>query len=274
MSQQMINVNFHQTFRPEKHYIAAILELAGDNAAHSVKDISSLTGIPNGESSGKVEPHIIYAYYMGLIDYEKKDGMYSLSRTTLGEGIYTEDPGLQETLTILLCHCMMLRTISGAPLWTRIFKTVLPMYRTGIKKDMLLKELEAPFGGKVNTKNIAPFFGSYDSFFDTLCLLQDDGDLVKIQPVQYDKEYIYVYAYALLSYWDESFPNQDEITSTQLEELCFGEVFGWDTQDEYQVLEHLSDYGIIRMNRQLMPYTLLKLTEKEDLIEKLYSELC
>lgn len=270
----MININFHQTFRPEKQYIAAILELAGDNEAHTVKDISSLTGIPSGESSGKVEPHIIYANFMGLIEYEKKDGMYSLSRTALGENVYVEDPGLQENLTVMLCHCMMQRTVAGAPLWSKIFKTVLPMYKTGIKKDMLLKELEALFDGKVTTKNIAPFFGSYDTFFDSICLLQENGELVNIQPVQYDKEYIYVYAYTLLSYWDEIFPGQDEITSIQLEDLCFGKVFGWDAQEEYQVLEHLSDYGVIRMNRQLMPYTLLKLTEKDDLIEKLYSELC
>ena len=114
---QMVNVNFHQTFRPEKQYITAILELAGDTESHSVKDISSLTGIPNGESSGKVEPHIIYANFMGLITYDKKDGVYSLARTELGENIYTEDPGLQEELSILLCHCMMQREIAGAPLW-------------------------------------------------------------------------------------------------------------------------------------------------------------
>lgn len=271
---QMANVNFHQTFRPEKQYIAAVLELAGNEGLHSVKDISSLTGIPNGESSGKVEPHIIYADYMGLITYEKKDGMYSLNRTELGEMIYIEDPGLQETLTILLCHCMMQRSDAGAPLWSYIFKSIFPMYKTGIKKDMLLKELEKSFDGKVNTKNIAPFYGSYDSYFDSIGILEDEGDAVSIQQLQYDKEYIYVYAYTLLSYWDEKYPGQDEITSTQLDDLFYGEVFGWGTQEEYQVLEHLSDYGIIRMNRQLMPYTVLKLVEKEDLIAKLFSELC
>ena len=271
---QLVNVNFHQTFRPEKQYISAIMELAGDTGVYSVKDISSLTGIPNGERSGKVEPHILYANYMGLIEYDKKDGMYFLSRTRLGDEMFLEDPGLQENLSILLCHCMILRTNFGAPLWSYIFKSILPMYRVGIKKEMLLKELESSFAGKVNTKNIAPFYGSYDSFFDSLCLLQDDGDSIRIYSAQFDKEYIYVYAYTLLSYWDEIFPDQDEITSNQLVNLCYGNAFGWDTQAEYQVLEQLSDYGIIRMNRQLMPYTILKLIEKDNLIVKLYSELC
>lgn len=271
---QVVNLNFHQTFKPERQYIASILELAGDNLSHSVKDISSLTGIPVGNSSGKVEPHILYANYMGLIDYEKKDGEYLLKRTALGETVYLEDPGLQEELTILVCHCMMQREKNGAPLWSKVFKTVLPMYKSGVKKEMLIKELNGVFEGNINTKNVAPFFGSYDSFFDLVGVLVDDGDSISINALPYNKEFIYGYAYVLFEYWDEQYGKQDEITSDQLEMLCFKEVFGWDTQQEYQVLEYLSDCGIVRMNRQLMPYTILKLVEKEDLIAKLYSELC
>jgi hypothetical protein len=51
-------------------------------------------------------------------------------------------------------------------------------------------------------------------------------------------------------------------------------VFGWDSQTEYDVLEHMVDKGFIRLNRQLMPYTILKLVDKKELIEGLYSELC
>lgn len=271
---QVVSLNFHQTFRPEKQYIAAILELAEDPTVRTVKEISSLTGIPNGESSGKVEPHIIYATYMGLITYEKKDGGYSLRRTPLGENVYVEDPGLQENLTVLVCHCMMQRDIDGAPLWSTIIKQIMPLYRNGIKKEMLLKELVNPFDGKATTKNIAPFFGSFDSFFGSLGLLTDDGDSIKINSLQYNKEFIYAYAIVLLVYWNEMYPGQDEITSTQMDELHFGEVFGWNMQEEYEVLEHLADKGIIRMNRQLMPYTILKLTEIEDLYCRLFSELC
>lgn len=268
------NINFHQTFRPEKQYVAAILELASETEPHSVKEISALTGIPNGESSGKVEPHIYYANYMGLITFEKKDGEYILSRTILGEAVYSEDPGLQENLTILLCHCMMLRDNAGAQLWSALFKKIFPNYRNGIKKDMILKELAATFNGKTNAKNIAPFYGSYDSFFDSVGVLADFGDAIQVNSLDYDKECIYVYAFILLVYWEELFPDQDEITSNQLEELNYGEAFGWDTQDEYQVLERLSDMGLIRMNRQLMPYTILRQMDKNDIVNRLYSELC
>lgn len=271
---QVVSINFHQTFRPEKQYIAALLELAGAPSYKSVKEISQLTGIPTGESSGKVEPHIIYAGYMGLIAYEKREGEYSLTRTKLGEAVYIEDPGLQENLTALLCHGMMQREVNGAPLWSAVFRKVLPRYRNEIKKDMLLRELNTILEGNVTVKNIAPFYGSYDSFFDSVDLLDDRGEAIKLSSAVYNKEFIYVYAFVLLEYWKERYPTQDEITSDQLDALCYGDVFGWDEQEEYKVLEQLSDKGIIRMNRQLAPYTILRLVESENLIGKLYSELC
>ena len=55
------NFNFHQTFQPEPEYISSILNLARDEEVLTVKEISTVTGIPTGESSGKVEPKILYA---------------------------------------------------------------------------------------------------------------------------------------------------------------------------------------------------------------------
>ena len=78
----------------------------------------------------------------------------------------------------------------------------------------------------------------------------------------------------LFELWDEMYLQQEEISSVQLETLNFGKIFGWDVQKEYEVLEHLSDKGIIRLNRQLVPYTILRLTEKDSVMERLYSELC
>ena len=57
-------------------------------------------------------------------------------------------------------------------------------------------------------------------------------------------------------------------------ELGFGKAFGWDLKAEYEVMEHLADRGLIRMNRQLMPYTILKLVTEDELTNNLYSELC
>lgn len=268
------NLNFHQTFKPERQYISSILNAADMTDFMSVQDISSCTGIPNGKSSGKVEPHINYAKYMGLIEKEKKDGGYILKRTKLGEIVCGEDPGLQENLSILLCHAMILRKENGADMWNAVFHRILPQYRSGIKKDILIKELEQLFGGKVNKKNFAPFVGSYEEMFSSTGILSFGRDNLNINMLQYDKEYIFLYAYVLFEYWDEIFSAQEEISAIQLVELNFGKSFGWDEQHEYEALEHLSDKGIIRLNRQLVPYTILRLADKETIMEKLYSELC
>lgn len=268
------NLNFHQSFKPEKQYIGSILDVANSADSLGVQEISAYTGIPNGKSSGKVEPHISYAKFMGLIEAEKKDGAYSLSRTDLGNIVYMEDPGLQEDLSILLCHAMMLRNSNGADMWNAVFTKILPMYRGKMKKDMLLKELEQMFDGKANKKNFAPFIGSYEEMFASTNMLKMGTENISLNDAIYNKEFIYLYSFILFELWDEMFLDQEEISSVQLDTLNFGRIFGWDEQREYEVLEHLSDKGIVRLNRQLVPYTILRLTDKKMIMEKLYSELC
>lgn len=273
MSKQF-NINFHQTFKPECQYISSILDIADGSTWRSIKDISGITGIPQGTSSGKVEPHISYAEYMGLVKSERKEKQIKLSRTDLGKIVYMEDPGLQETLTKVLLHAMILRQENGAGMWCDIFKNIFSKYRNGIKKDLLILELNQLYDNKVTTKNIAPFFGAYDDFFSELGILAIQDDVVRCNFLPYDKEFIYMYATVLWEYWNEYYPEQEEISSVQFAELGFGKTFGWDVKIEYEVMEHLADRGLIRMNRQLMPYTILKLTTEDELINNLYSELC
>lgn len=40
-----------------------------------------------------------------------------MKKTKLGETVSNEDPGLQEDLTILLCHAMLLGESDGANVW-------------------------------------------------------------------------------------------------------------------------------------------------------------
>lgn len=268
------SLNFHQTFKPEIQYISSILSIADGITSYEIKDISNLTGIPNGKSSGKVEPHIQYSVYMGLIEFKKEDGKYILSLTPLGKEVFKEDPGLQEKLTILLCHSMMCRKRKGADVWSKCFLSILPKYKNGVKKEILLKELEVFFPGKVNTKNLAPFFSSYEDMFNVIDMLSIKDDVVKSVQSSYNKEFIYLYALILWALWDEDYPEQDEISSTQFEGLNFGKIFGWNPEQEYKVLEAFSDKGVVRLNRQLMPYTILKLTSCDALLNRLYSELC
>ena len=82
------------------------------------------------------------------------------------------------------------------------------------------------------------------------------------------------HALILWSLWDDEYAKQDEISSIQFDILGYGKIFGWNSEQEYKVLEALSDKGIVRLNRQLMPFTVLRLTAYDTLLNKLYSELC
>lgn len=85
-------------------YLAEILKLASNNYVGNKFDISNITGIPTGTSSGKVIPHIKYLKYMGLIEYSYEETLIRLSITALGKVIYESDPFLMQDITKAIMH--------------------------------------------------------------------------------------------------------------------------------------------------------------------------
>ncbi|MCJ8343045.1 MAG: hypothetical protein MJH09_09410, partial [Cetobacterium sp.] len=95
-----INLNFHQALSFSKDYLAKILKISDGSSFLTKEEISEITGIPTGKSSGKVVPHIYYGLYMGLITFSYENKRYNLNRTSLGNLILKEDSYLTENLTI------------------------------------------------------------------------------------------------------------------------------------------------------------------------------
>ena len=112
------SLEFHETFKPEIPYISKILKLASEKYSGTKYEISDISGIPTGEQKGKVEPHIKYASFMGLINFSCDKGIYVLSLTPLGEEVFVQDPYLHEDLTLWICHYCMTRKNFGAPQWS------------------------------------------------------------------------------------------------------------------------------------------------------------
>jgi hypothetical protein len=135
---------------------------------------------------------------------------------------------------------------------------------------MILEKMQQKFG--MNIK-VTPAVTMYTKQFTQLGLLREDGDYIIINPITYDKEMLYVYAYALLFEWENVFPDENEITATQFNDIKFGAIYGWNNQTEYAILQSLCDIGVIGMNNQLVPFTIKKHMCSADLIEKLYSLL-
>ncbi len=271
----MKNINFAQTFKPEKQYIGCLLKIAERDEVMTTKQISLETGIPMGTSSGKVVPHIEYCKFMGLIDYEKEDSnTYKLSITPLGKVVLEEDPGIKEELSLVLLHSMLVRDIDGAPIWDEMYHRIFPKYHGTISIEDAINELNVTYDNKVTRKNFAPFTCSYEDMFSPIEYLTSEDETLKLRySPKIDKDFVYLYAYILFCYWDEVYTDRIEITADEFAELKFGSKLNFDIQTEYKVLELLNEKGLIRLNRQLTPYTIMKTTVKEELIKKLYSEL-
>ena len=173
MKNDIKGLDFHQTFKPERNCLIGLLTDLPECSGKTAQEISKITGIPTGASSGKVVPSICYLEYMGLITEQISNKRYDLQYTRLGDCVLAEDPGLIEDLTLLLLHCMLSRKRNGAALWSFIVTDLLPKYHGKIKKSNFDKELELHFGKGVN---LAPFNGTYTGLFEQLGILKVSGD--------------------------------------------------------------------------------------------------
>lgn len=268
----MKSLNFHQTFPPTLEYFSRLFDVANVGVPMTKEEISFATGIPTGKSSGKVEPHIEYAVYMGLLKEEALvGGKYTLKCTALGNEIRKQDPGFREALTQMICHVRLTSPTTGAQLWSTIIRDILPKYKNGLQDNVLEDELGKRISGSIKT---GPFYSTYRDSFDLLKLLTWEQQKTSIVPQPLINDFGYVYAYALFYEWEKIFPLNDEISADELEKLKFASVFGWNAQRQYVALEHLAELGVIKLNRQLSPFTIFKLTTSDNLITRLYSLLC
>ena len=108
-------------FQSFLRHLSKILELASQQYVGTKEDISEITGIPTGKTSGKVVPHILYAYYMGLIYYKFERGGYTLSLTPLGKLVRENDKYLFEDITKMICHYSLCDEYTGANIWSFVY---------------------------------------------------------------------------------------------------------------------------------------------------------
>lgn len=271
-----MDLNFHQTFKPEKNYISEILQTASEAKNITLSDLSYLTGIPQGESSGKLIPHLKYAKYMGLIDFSCESGTYNINLTNLGSAVLDQDVSLTEDITMILLNSNIINKENGAELWSYCFNDFFNKYGNHSKYQYYLKEISNQYGEKVK---YGPFVKSYEEFFSQLNLIEINADnpqeenSICFNRIVPERELLPAIGYILFDLWDKKLSNEGEITSSQLSTFNFRNCFAWSESDELIALEKLEEYGLIRINKQLTPYTIIKLKEKEDILKLLYSEL-
>jgi len=267
-----LNFFFHETFPLQVIYLSEILQLASENYCGSKHEISNLTGIPTGETSGKVEPHIRYLEFMGLINSELLSGKYQLTLTKLGEVVYESDRYIMHDVTKKLMHYNMTRRDIGAPQWSFLFRDYPYDFNVPISFNKIIDNGKLIYGKEVYLKPIRTIYST--------------GDFLSISPIEFDdKDIIFkgcyassdcnnVYAYTLLQELEKMGLDESEFTLDKIfEDIKWQKGFGFEYDTAIEVLDDLNHSGIIKLNKQLDPITLIVNQSSEDLMIKLYDDL-
>ena len=245
-------LEFHETFQPETTYIAKLLRLASENYVGTKFDISECTGIPTGKQKGKVVPHIRYASCMGLINYSTANGVYSLQLTPLGEEVFVQDPYLHEDLTAWLCHYGMTKRGSSAPQWEYIAHSAHPGFGEKVSQDRLFSL--ASTWCDVSTANMLK------KVFSVVKTSYTEGCFEHLNYLEWDTSITF-------------FEHQENTDYELKEELGFNKIFGLNEDECNYVIDSLADEGIIMVNRQLYPATIIRTSNLTSVISRLYSRL-
>lgn len=252
------NFFFHESFAPQCIYISKILELASHKFSGSKREISQVTGIPTGDKAGKVVPHIKYSNYMDLIDYKLEQGIFHLELTELGKVVFYEDQYLMNDISKLLIHYNLTRSKYGAPQWYYVFRE----YPHQLNSNALTSDIEEKalhkYGKNPYLSVIKTMYSNEE--FDSISPIE-----IKNQNSVYFKrnfpmyDCINLYAYSLLNDWEILYPTQNEITINDIiNKLKWSSVFGFDYDDTLEVLDDLNALGVIKLNKQMDPITIVK----------------
>lgn len=256
-----IGVSFHNTFPPTPAYIGRILQIS-DGTKRDIRTISDLTGIPQGESTGKAKPHLIYSVLMGLLQEDQS------TLTQLGTVVRSEDSNCTEELTQWIMH-RHLTSSTGAEMWRYLYRELAPQNNGIMTDDYYTAQLKNRFGAKVNTSVVKTCYLNGLTAIEYLD--SKDGIVIRKQRVQ--REFLYLYAYELLTEWDSVYPGKTEITADEMNLMHHEACFGLSSSDWFTILEMMASRNLIRLNRQLVPFTIIRSSNITDIIPKLYSLL-
>ncbi|MDQ2087089.1 hypothetical protein RBH29_11700 [Herbivorax sp. ANBcel31] len=269
------NINFHQTFYPDLQHISKInIEIANNYDEITKEEISNITGIPTGKSSGKVEPHIYYSNFMNLIEYEKASGKYRIIRTELGELVSEEDPYFLEDITKQICNYFLTSKFFGADIWFYICRKLVFQYGNNLSEKLIKESTEKEFN--VELLNLTPFRSCYltNNSLQSINFIDIDNNIYIFKPLRYNPQYAYAYAYTLIKELEEYDSKRKEFTVNEVfNEILWNRGFGWNEDEAMSVIEKISEKGILNINRQLNPATVLINKNSGDLLSNIYSLL-
>ena len=272
----MLPINFHKTFTPERHLLSALVEYAALGKEGNFREISVATGIPMGESSGKVPAILDYGRGMGLIELVEPSarGAKKPILTTFGRTIYLEDRSLSEVLTQWLLHMKLCRNNMGAAAWNMVFAEGRNILGSVFKRQQLEEYLVSRFGPGNNRTGPLVMTYTEDSALGMADILIVNGDEITIKKAPIRDVYAKGYTAYVLSLLEQYFPGQGQVTfddfnrDTQWFDIC-----RWNSADIERVFESIEKTGYITVDRQMKPWIIERRAVSEEVWPLIFDDI-
>lgn len=251
---------FHTSFKPERHYISAMLRYAAGGNAGTYEEIRDATGIPTGAGSGKVQAVLDYGRGMGLLTLagDARSAVKRPELTPFGRVVLLEDPYLKERVTQWLAHFNLCSPLTGADAWYHTFMVGTQVLGMKFARTKLEEHLSLVYGTQ-RSGLIGPLVGMYeDEASFALCgALRVDGSMVARTPAPIENEFGYGYGAWMLQLMSTHFPKAHQVTVTELDaQAGWRTIPGWDIPGLQRVLRLVERKGLIDVDRHMDPWIL------------------
>lgn len=258
------------TFFCERQSISKLLDLAAKTFVGSIQEISDITGIPTGKSSGKVKPHIDYSAGMGLIDYQLNRNIYHLTLTSFGTVVHKCDPFLDEPITQWLAHANLCDPVDGASTWTTIFTDWTTNDSRGA--DMIASIANIP---KNKLRPLLQMYERKESLGKIGVLRKDGRDFRRVQAT-ISHEWNRGFGAMILTLLERHFHSEDRRQITIPEFIQVTKLphrFHWQIEDFYRVIQSLTSLGFVKFSNLVDPPVIQGLVSSEQIWGTIYDDI-
>jgi len=269
--------NFHKTFKPERHYLNAMLRFAASGQAGDYQAIGSATGIPTGASSGKVPAILDYARAMGLVRFEdgERSAVKKPALTPFGRIVLLEDPYLKTGISQWIAHLHLCGLVSGADVWYHTFFAGTLSLGMSFERDKLEAHLGMIYGVE-KPGLIGPMVGMYedDAAFRACGALSETAGRITRKSAPISEEFGVGYGAWLLHLVADQFPKVGQVSVTELDAKAgWRTIPGWDIGNHQRVLELVERKGLIQVDRHMEPWLLRPAATVESAWKRIYEDL-
>lgn len=269
--------NFHRTFKPERQYIAAMLQFAASGAEGDAQAIATATGIPTGSSTGKVPAILDYCRGMGLLRLigQERSAVKKPELTPFGRTLLLEDPYLKTSLSQWVAHLNLCSPVTGADIWYQVFFKGSHSLGMAFERSKLDSYLSLVY--KVEKEGlIGPLIGMYEdgAAFGVCGALSETNNSVIRRPAPTSDEFGYAYGAWLLQLLADHFPKNGQVAVTELDSKAgWRRIPGWDISTHQRVLELIERKGLLDVDRHMEPWLVRPKCSPETAWKRIYDDL-